>query len=220
MTYRGVGSSTGQAEFLGNVTFPDNDFASGDIPISEEDYAQFPSGSIIHLPIVFGAISFFHSVPTGETKLNLTPCVLAKIFKRDITSWTDSEIIELNPDLSLSGESPITVGRRVEGSSSTASITAYLNTACPEEWPETLVGSTIEWDAGTKECEGSGGMTNCLRDVAGTIGYIGTFERNNSPTLRGVIVLILPKLFHFALTICRQWSWICGRFTGDRASKC
>lgn len=177
MTYRGVGSTTGQAEFVGNVTLPDNDFASGDIPISAEDYDLFPAGSIIHLPIVLGAISFFHSVPTGESKLNLTPCVLAKIFKREITEWTDAEITEINPDLSLPGGLPISVAHRVLGSSSTASITQYLNAACPGEWPDTLVGSTIDWPEDTRGCEGSGGMTDCIRDVPGTIGYIGMLHQ-------------------------------------------
>ncbi len=172
MTYRGVGSSTGQAEFIGNVTLPDNDFASGDIPMSAENYALLPANSILHLPIMLGAISFFHSVPTGDSKLNLTPCVLAKIFKREITQWSDPEIIELNPDLNLPGGSPITVARRVLGSSSTASITAYLNNACPGQWPAELVGSTIEWPEDTSECEGSGGMTDCILETPGTIGYI------------------------------------------------
>lgn len=172
MTYRGVGSSVGQAEFIGNITVPDNDFASGDIPITAEDYANFPANSILHLPIVLGAINFFHSVPTGEEKLSLTPCVLAKIFKRDITEWTDPEIIELNPELNLPGGVPISVARRVEGSSSTASITAYLHNACPEEWPDTLVGSVIEWPEDTLECDGSGPMTDCISGTVGTIGYI------------------------------------------------
>jgi ABC-type phosphate transport system substrate-binding protein len=172
MTYRGVGSSTGQTEFIGNITKSDNDFGSGDIPLNAEKYASLPANSILHLPIVLGAISFFHSVPTGETKLNLTPCVLAKIFKRDITEWTDPEIIELNPDLNLPGGFPISVAHRVQGSSSTSSITKYLNNACPGEWPDSLVGSTIDWPTDTKGCEGSEGMTTCIVDTPGTIGYI------------------------------------------------
>lgn len=172
MTYRGVGSSTGQAEFVGNVTRPDNDFGSGDIPLSAENFARFEAGSVLHLPIVLGAISFFHSVPTGDSQLNLTPCVLAKIFKREITEWTDPEILELNPDLSLPGGFPIYVARRVQGSSSTSSITKYLNTACPGQWPDDLVGSSIDWPADTNGCEGSGGMTDCIVGQPGTIGYI------------------------------------------------
>ncbi|KAL3920075.1 MAG: hypothetical protein SGILL_003445 [Bacillariaceae sp.] len=174
MTYRGVGSSTGQAEFIGNVTHSDNMFGSGDIPIGADDYANFESGSILHLPVVLGAISFFHSVPTGDEQLNLSPCLLAKIMNRKITDWTDAEIIDENPNLAniLPSSSPITVAHRVKGSSSTASITQYLNQVCPDEWPAELVGKIIEWPADTIGCEGSGGMTDCIRGTGGTIGYI------------------------------------------------
>jgi ABC-type phosphate transport system substrate-binding protein len=174
MTYRGVGSSTGQAEFIGDGTTSDNMFASGDLPFGAEDFATFPANSILHLPIVLGAISFFHSVPTGDSQLNLSACLIAKIFSRKITDWTDAEVIAENPGLDaiLPSPYPITVARRVLGSSSTASITEYLNTACPEEWPAELVGREIEWPEDTSECEGSGGMTDCITGVPGTIGYI------------------------------------------------
>eukprot|EP00934_Nitzschia_sp_Nitz4_P001387 Nitzschia sp. Nitz4//scaffold79_size90958//36858//38351//NITZ4_005021-RA/size90958-augustus-gene-0.176-mRNA-1//-1//CDS//3329558237//1387//frame0 len=172
MTYRAVGSTTGQEEFTGDITTPDNDFGSGDIPFSAEAYAAFPDESILHLPIALGAINFFHSVPTGDSELSLTPCVLAKIFSRQITTWTDSEIMDLNPNLSLEDGYPIKVAHRVKGSSSTASITAYLHAACEAEWPESMVGSTITWDDDTMGCEGSGGMTSCIVDNEGTIGYI------------------------------------------------
>lgn len=174
MTYRGVGSSTGQAEFIGDGTVSDNMFGSGDIPIGAEDFAAFDSGSILHLPVVLGAISFFHSVETGDQKLNLSACLLAKILNRKITDWTDAAVIDENPNLLdvLPNPAPITVAHRVLGSSSTASITEYLNKVCPEEWPAELVGNTIEWPADTVGCEGSGGMTNCITSVPGTIGYI------------------------------------------------
>ncbi|KAG7352072.1 phosphate ABC transporter, periplasmic phosphate-binding protein [Nitzschia inconspicua] len=175
MTYRGVGSSTGQAEFIGDDTgISTNMFASGDLPISAEDFASFESGSILHLPVLLGAISFFHSVPTGGEKLNLSACLLAKILNRKVTDWTDAAVIDENPNLLnvLRNPSPITVARRVLGSSSTASITEYLHKVCPEEWPEELVGRTIEWPVDTVPCEGSGGMTDCITSMPGTIGYI------------------------------------------------
>ena len=172
MTYRAVGSSTGQAEFLGDITTPDNHFGSGDIPFGEDDFNSLPANSMLHLPIVLGSISFFHSVPTGDEKLNLSPCVLAKILNRDITDWTDPEILEENPNLSLPSPYPINVAHRVQGSSSTKSITSYLHQVCPNDWPESLVGSTIDWKTDTVGCEGSGGMTDCITGTPGTIGYI------------------------------------------------
>jgi len=172
MTYRAVGSSTGQAEFIGDGTLSDNMFGSGDIPMSQDKYDAFPADSFFHLPVVLGAITFFHSAPTGDTKLNLSACTLAKILKREITDWSDQEIMKANPDLVLPSYSPITVAHRVKGSSSTASITQYLHQTCPAEWPEELVGKTIDWNADTSGCEGSGGMSACIKNVVGTIGYI------------------------------------------------
>lgn len=184
MTYRAVGSSTGQFEFIGqNNTTPFsytawNDFGSGDIPISTENYEALKNNNveIAHFPFVLGAISFFHSVPgmeNGSNGLNLTSCQLAKIFKREIIYWDDDEIKSDNPHLDLPFPNyPIKVARRVKGSSSTASITDYLYQSCPAEWSIDQVGATIDWPEDTMKCEGSGGMTSCIRDNEGTIGYI------------------------------------------------
>jgi ABC-type phosphate transport system substrate-binding protein len=186
VTYRAVGSSTGQKEFLGvnntgvNAYVPHNDFGAGDIPISTSSYNAFTDngGEMVHLPFVLGAISIFHNIPnieSGPQGLNLTACNLAKIFKREITVWDDDEILENNPNLQDAlpyDDFPITVSRRVHGSSSTSSITKYLGVACPAEWPQSLVGKTIDWPADTEKCEGSGGMTSCLKEIDGAIGYI------------------------------------------------
>ena len=131
MSYRAVGSSTGQAEFKGGDNFaPNNDFGSGDIPISTEDYNALTAAGVefVHLPIVLGAISLFHSVPNVSTVpgqgLNLTACVIARIFKREITTWDHEDVQAMNPNLNLPSENyPITVAHRVLGSSSTASVT-------------------------------------------------------------------------------------------------
>lgn len=48
----------------------------------------------------------------------------------------------------------------------------YLHTACPSEWPSSLVGKAIDWPEGSEECEGSGGMTKCLTEIFGAIGYL------------------------------------------------
>ena len=124
MTYRGIGSSSGQAEFTQNP--PITAFASGDIPLEKEfwDAFQAEGTTVLQLPVFVGAVSFFHNVPNTPT-LNLTACTLAKIMKREITDWGNDEVKSLNPDLTIpSGGLPITVARRVDGSSSTSGITA------------------------------------------------------------------------------------------------
>lgn len=171
MTYRGIGSSSGQAEFANDqkITY----FGSGDIPLKEELYSQLSSTeTVLQLPVFVGAVSFFHNVPNAPT-LNMTACTLAKVMMRDITNWNDDEITKDNPELTLpSGGLAIRVARRVDGSSSTSGITNYLAKACPDVWAEDNTGSTVDWPADTLECQGSGGVVNCIEEEPGTIGYL------------------------------------------------
>ena len=205
MTYRGIGSSSGQAEFSNDqkITY----FGSGDIPLKKDIYdALSPTETILHIPVFVGAVSFFHNVPDTPT-LNLTACALAKIMSRQITEWDHPEITKDNPQLKVpSGGFPIRVARRIDGSSSTSGITSvsplshthihththiyvysklvshitypppsplqYLAAACPSVWDPANTGSTVEWPEGTLECQGSGGVVDCINEEPGTIGYL------------------------------------------------
>ena len=194
------------------------DFSDLLFPISSYDIVK------LHIPFVLGSISFFHNIPNvpeGSSGLNVSGCLLAKIFDTSIRVWDHPDIIKINPhlaDMLPSTDYPISVGRRVEGSSSTGSITKvnpmlefqcssmilrqrnfnvsfhlshvhyvyvffntlmfsiyiyqYLYESCVEEWPKTKVGKVINWDKTTMECQGSQGMTDCIRDNKGAIGYM------------------------------------------------
>jgi ABC-type phosphate transport system substrate-binding protein len=182
MTYRAVGSSTGQAEFLGvNNTgsfahVPHNDFGAGDIPVSTEKYnalnnAHDGSSQMVHLPFALSSVSFFYNL-NGVDEIDLDGCLLAKIFSRKITKWNDPELVKINPSLS-SIDKKITVCRRTKGSSSTKSITKFLNLKCSAEWGSDMVGSELNnWDESTTKVEGSAGMTDCIKDKNGGIGYL------------------------------------------------
>ena len=127
---------------------------------------------MVHVPFAMGGIGVFHSVPTstlGGAALDLTGCLLAKIFSRQITMWNDPQILALNPSLTYTGE--IKVVHRVRGSSSTAGFTEYLAGKCPASW-SLGSGSTITWPAGTFEAQGSGGMAGFIAANEGAIGYI------------------------------------------------
>jgi ABC-type phosphate transport system substrate-binding protein len=123
MTYRGIGSSSGQAEF--NTTPPVTYFGSGDLPIKKELYDYLSATEVVfQLPVFVGAVSFFHSVPNTPT-LNLTGCTLAKIMTRVITQWDHDEIKSINPELRVpTGGLAIRVARRPDGSSSTSGMSA------------------------------------------------------------------------------------------------
>jgi ABC-type phosphate transport system substrate-binding protein len=122
LSYRAVGSTTGIEEFIHEFTTPVIDFASGDIPITTDDFQAMQNAGIemIHIPVVLGAVSYFHSVPVEQ--LNLTACLLARIYTGDITKWNDVAIIRNNPNLDV-GSLDITVATRLKGSSSTYSTT-------------------------------------------------------------------------------------------------
>ena len=171
------GSGTGQSDFIGDGTAGGNynHFGSGDIPFDSDGFADAVTvhSQFIQVPFVIGGIAFFHSVPASYGEIDLDACLLAKIFKRDITRWNDPEIVALNPALA-SLDQPITVARRVEGSSSTSLITKYLNQKCPEVWgpAATMVGkepcsatktsSCVTWPSDTVEAQGSGGISGSL----------------------------------------------------------
>lgn len=145
MTYRAVGSTTGQKEFLGvNNTdpstdaddgesfkhWPFTDFGAGDIPIPKEKYEALqelamPTGQnvkkMVHLPFALSSVAFFYRID-GVDEVDLDACTLAKIFSRKITSWNDPEIVKVNKGLAKIDRN-IRVCRRTKGSSSTASIT-------------------------------------------------------------------------------------------------
>lgn len=182
MTYRAVGSSTGQKEFVGG-TPPGaggpalNHFGAGDIPMSAARYAALTSKgrSVTHIPFAAGGIAIFHSVPASTllagTNLELDACTLAKIFSHTITTWDHQDIKALNPTLNVPAGTPIKVAHRTLGSSSTDGLTSYLAVACPASW--TLGrGSTITWPATTTAVQGSDGMGAAIAGAPFTIGYL------------------------------------------------
>ena len=127
LTYRGVGSTIGQEEIINALNSDEAPvaFASGDIPIPTADYKKLKDENIeiMHLPILLGAVSVFHTVPIAAPyQLNLTSCILARIFMGEIPHWSHPSIKELNPNMQAENM-PIHVVVRDAGSSSTSSYT-------------------------------------------------------------------------------------------------
>ena len=103
----------------------------------------------------------------------LSGCVLARIFRSDITMWDHPAIVQQNPDLRIEEPGyPIFVARRLLGSRSTHAITNYLHQHCPSEWPLEHVASKIDWHPSTYPCDGKDLMTACILGNEGSIGYV------------------------------------------------
>eukprot|EP00434_Breviolum_minutum_P010839 symbB.v1.2.009555.t1/scaffold604.1/size182248/13 len=181
LTYRAVGSSTGQKEFVGDSASSYqsyNHFGAGDIPMSQDRYNTLTQQShrMVHIPFALGAIAVFHSVPTGEiggASLKLDACLLAKIFGGAITTWDHADIKAQNPNINVPANQAIHVFHRRLGSSSTGGITGYLNKKCPQHW--TLgAGSSVSWPTtgSFQSVDGSPGMQSALQDNKYGIGYL------------------------------------------------
>jgi len=220
-SYRAVGSGTGIMEHLGTVCYDENngdysvgrvcydrnnpdlaspytDFGAGDIPIGAGDRnAYLEEFSFVQLPFVLSAVSFFYNIPGLPTEeghnLNLTSCLLARIFDGDITNWVHPDIEEINPtlislhkdsDASTTSTFPIFVSRSHSGSGSTNAITNYLYSSCPrgdsnpKGWPLEKVGARFDWHPSTSRCEGSSGMSMCVSENEGAIGYMDAYYGN------------------------------------------
>lgn len=183
LTYRAVGSTTGQEEFVGNAGndfMSYNHFAAGDLPMTSVRYnllmAMTPPAIMLHLPVALGAIGVFHQIPQSELggmELKLDACLLASIFSGTITTWDHAEILAANPGMSVPAGTTIQVGHRVLGSSSTGGLAGYLNQKCPAKWP-LGDGSTLNWatSSGFNPVDGSPGMQNHIKDKVYSIGYL------------------------------------------------
>lgn len=176
LTYRAVGSSTGQSDF--KVYPPVVDFACGDIPLNKEVYkniSEIDGHQVLHIPFALGTISVFANIPGFRGSVKLSPCNLARIYMLDIKNWNHPAIAGENPGLQAalgSGDVTIRVGRRNKGSSSTFGISQYMDKACPDVWKHGA-GSKIPINGPNVEIvEGSSGMTNFIRTTPYAIGYL------------------------------------------------
>lgn len=165
--YGGGGSSKGRSDLQQSLV----DFAGTDGVVKAEDYEKF-AGEFVYIPTVLAPIVVAYNLDGVDT-LNLTPTVIAQIFQTEITSWDDPAIVELNSDVTLPAE-PIVVVRRADGSGTTDNFSKFLNAAVGGEGGVWTLGSgsELEWPAGTQAGDGSGGVSQLIKDTPGAIGYL------------------------------------------------
>ena len=200
-TYRAVGSGTGISEFMGNITHSYNDFGCADFPLPKQDYdtLQNASQGMIHIPLVMGSVGVFNSLPiqqpdasstAQQLNVNLTGCLVARIYQGEILDWTHPDIVAINPNMNLpvqldfygnpkaNQSFPMTIIYRNLGSGTTMIFTTYLYKICPQHWGIELVGDAIQWPITGKSyaigVEGTASMVRVLQATPGAIGYSNT----------------------------------------------
>jgi ABC-type phosphate transport system substrate-binding protein len=100
LTYREINNRTeGQMEFLQSARTGSIDFGAGHRPLPSWIYQSLQQKDgidVLHFPYVLSPVALYHNIP-GVTQLNLTSCMIAQIFKRNIKSWKNHVILEQNP---------------------------------------------------------------------------------------------------------------------------
>ncbi|MEW6472340.1 MAG: phosphate ABC transporter substrate-binding protein PstS [Actinomycetota bacterium] len=167
--YASVGSGAGVARISeGRV-----DFGATDSPMTDEELAA-ADGTILHVPLVFGAVVPAYHVPGQKSGLHFTADVLGKIFTGRITRWDDPELVALNPEAKLPS-TPIAVVHRSDSSGTTAIFTGYLTKTSPS-WVEALPadkrsGREVPWPVGNAG-KGNEGVAAVVNETEGAIGYV------------------------------------------------
>jgi phosphate transport system substrate-binding protein len=167
INYQSIGSGGGIEQFLLQTV----DFGSSERYLRDEDLEEASEGrgcEAIQFPVLFGAVT----VAFGDDEFDglvLDADTIAGIFQRDITTYDDPAIQELNPDWDLPDTDIIPV-HRSDGSGTTSVFTTYLEDAA-EDW-DLGSGTEVQWPSETIGGQGNEGVTAGIEQNAGGLGYI------------------------------------------------
>jgi phosphate transport system substrate-binding protein len=171
VSYDPVGSGGGRDQFIAGGA---NDFAGSDSPFDETELpkatqrcASTSGAQLVQIPDYISPIAVIYNL-SGVNNLQLSPDVIAKIFKQEITTWDDPAIKADNPGVNLPS-TKITPVNRSDESGTTANFTDYLHAAAPSVW-------TFEPDSswplkGGEAAAQTSGMVQAVTAGDGAIGY-------------------------------------------------
>jgi phosphate transport system substrate-binding protein len=164
--YYATGSGAGISQLLNQLT----DFAATDAPLTKQQLASSPGGTIVHIPVTLGAVAISYHLTGVSSPLHLSGAALADIYQGHIKSWDDPAIVRLNAGVALPNR-PIQVLHRSDGSGTTAIFTHYLSDVSPQWQSKVGAGTTVNWPVGSG-AQGNGGVADQLSRTEGSIGYV------------------------------------------------
>lgn len=169
VNYQPIGSGGG----ITQITEGTVDFAGSDGIMSAEQQARAESahGPILHIPMTSGAVAVIYNLAgVGSGQLKLTGDVLADIYLKKITKWSDPGITALNPDLKLP-DAAIAVVHRSDGSGTTYIFTNYLSKVSPDWSTQVGNATSVKWP-GDIGAEKNAGVAAQVQQLPGSIGYV------------------------------------------------
>ncbi|CAM2973610.1 phosphate ABC transporter substrate-binding protein PstS [Actinomyces slackii] len=162
--YAGGGSGAGRTKLIAGAV----DFAGSDAAMEAKEAQAL--GGAVEVPLYISPIAVAYNVPGlgGDTHLNMTGEVIARVFAGDITTWNDPAIAALNEGVDLP-ELRITVVNRSDDSGTTKNFTAYLHAVAPQAWGHE--GAETWPLSGGQSGDGTSGVIQTISAAKGTIGY-------------------------------------------------
>lgn len=177
--YAGTGSGAG----IAGVTDGTLDFGGSDSATDDEELAaaEKKNGTVLNIPMFFGAVTASYNVEGVETGLKLDGETLADIFLGDVKTWNDPKIASQNEGVELPS-SKITVVHRSDESGTTKAFLSYLG-AYSKKWEDGPgVDKSVKWPTGTG-AKGNDGVAAAIKQTPNSIGYVEqAYALNNNFT--------------------------------------
>lgn len=165
INYQSIGSGGGIRQFTEGTV----DFGATDSPMADSAIAKV-NGNVVHIPTVLGAVVVTYNLPGLSAPLRFDGATLADIFLGKVPRWNDRRIAALNPGVTLPAVELIVV-HRSDGSGTSFIWTDYLSKAS-SEWKSRIGAATsVNWPTGLGG-KGNEGVTQQVKQVEGTIGYV------------------------------------------------
>ncbi len=171
INYQSIGSGGGIQKFIAK----EFEFGCSDAPLNEEQLqkARKAGGEPLHIPLVMGAVVPAYNLAEIKEPVQFTGPVLADIFLRKITKWSDERIKEINPKIAAQlPDLGIVVIRRSDGSGTTYIFADYLAKVSPEWKKQIGVSTSLKWPEDTTGAKGNEGVAGQVKNNPGAIGYI------------------------------------------------
>jgi phosphate transport system substrate-binding protein len=168
--YSGVGSGAG----ISAITARTVDFGASDAPLSPDQFTA--CNGCVQIPWALAGTAIDYNIPglslPKNTNLHLSGDVIAKIYMKQITDWSDPAIKALNPKATIPSLA-ITPVYRTGNSGTTYNFTDYLSSAS-SAWKSALgTGQAVSWPTGVG-ASGSAGVAGTVSNTPGAVGYTDT----------------------------------------------
>lgn len=165
ISYDPVGSGHGIARTLGGSV----DFGASDGPLSDLQIQHAPK-TVLHMPVVLGAVVPAYNLPGVSQELRFTPAALAGIYLGTITRWNDPELTRANPDVRLPNHN-IAVIFRADGSGTTYVWTDYLSKVSSDWNKRVGRGTSVDFPVGVG-AQYNEGVRDLLKQKPYSFGYL------------------------------------------------